>query len=86
MLLSVVAFQAFFLLQFFCMNVLASIIKILFSLRTRGWQGFLAYGCQNLVTVIEPKSVQVSFTFFFYLNQNWLKVFERNIAFFARNR
>ena len=27
----------------------------------RGWQGFLAYGCQNLVTVIEPKSVQVSF-------------------------
>ncbi|KAK3729030.1 hypothetical protein RRG08_005403 [Elysia crispata] len=24
-----------------------------------GWQGFLAYGCQNLVTVIEPKSVQV---------------------------
>ncbi|XP_005089399.1 WD repeat-containing protein 11 [Aplysia californica] len=24
-----------------------------------GWQGYLAYGCQNLVTVIEPKSVQV---------------------------
>ncbi|CAL1537683.1 unnamed protein product [Lymnaea stagnalis] len=24
-----------------------------------GWQGYLAYGCQNLVTVVEPKTVQV---------------------------
>ncbi|XP_076467443.1 WD repeat-containing protein 11-like [Babylonia areolata] len=24
-----------------------------------GWQGVLAYGCQNLVTVVDPKSVQV---------------------------
>ncbi|XP_059139612.1 WD repeat-containing protein 11-like [Physella acuta] len=24
-----------------------------------GWQGYLAYGCQNLVTVVEPKHVQV---------------------------
>jgi hypothetical protein len=25
----------------------------------RGWQGMLAYGCQNLVTVVETKTVQV---------------------------
>ncbi|KAK7110591.1 WD repeat-containing protein 11-like [Littorina saxatilis] len=24
-----------------------------------GWQGVLAYGCQNLVTVVDPKSVQI---------------------------
>ncbi|CAG5129448.1 unnamed protein product [Candidula unifasciata] len=24
-----------------------------------GWQGCLAYGCQNLVTIVEPKTVQV---------------------------
>ena len=25
----------------------------------RGWQGILAYGCQNIVTVVDPKSMQV---------------------------
>uniref|UniRef100_A0A2C9KHQ4 Uncharacterized protein n=1 Tax=Biomphalaria glabrata TaxID=6526 RepID=A0A2C9KHQ4_BIOGL len=24
-----------------------------------GWQGYLAYGCQNLVTVVDPRTVQV---------------------------
>ena len=25
----------------------------------RGWQGLLAYGCQNHVVVVDPTSVQV---------------------------
>ena len=30
-------------------------------LNFRGWQGFLAYGCQSFVVVTDPKTVQVMF-------------------------
>lgn len=35
------------------------VVNVSFVSISRGWQGFVAYGCQNLVTVIDPHTVQV---------------------------
>ena len=41
---------------YYCTNHLAMILLFMFF---RGWQSLVAYGCQNFVVVLDPKTVQV---------------------------